>query len=321
MAMSKYQGYDIIGDIHGCAFTLVKLLTQLGYSKRNGVYCHNSRQVIFVGDIIDRGPHIREALMIVYDMVEAGAAQIVMGNHEYNALCYNTLSSTGEYLRPHTPHHHRLTAETLEQFANHDQDWQCFLSWFASLPLFLELDKCRVVHACWDQQAIDDYLLKYKTNKLLPELLETSTDWGSKVGQTVDVLLRGTELLLPDNLKIVSRDGHQRNFFRTKFWAKSPSTYGDVAYQPDPLPSALSNRELNLEEKTKLLYYPKNSKPLFFGHYWLQGKPKPIKDNLACLDYSAVKFGRLVAYRLDQETVLSAEKFVWEYVDSPDFPV
>jgi hypothetical protein len=33
------------------------------------------------------------------------------------------------------------------------------------------------------------------------------------------------------------------------------------------------------------------------------------------LDYSAVKYGRLVAYRMDGEQQLDPKKFVWEYVD------
>jgi hypothetical protein len=41
---------------------------------------------VFLGDIIDRGPRIREALHIVHDMVEAGQALCIMGNHEFNAL-------------------------------------------------------------------------------------------------------------------------------------------------------------------------------------------------------------------------------------------
>ena len=35
-----HQGYDLIGDIHGCGNTLIELLEQLGYSKRNGIYQH-----------------------------------------------------------------------------------------------------------------------------------------------------------------------------------------------------------------------------------------------------------------------------------------
>ena len=81
-----HQGYDLIGDIHGCGLTLIDLLEQMGYSKRNGVYQHPKRKVVFLGDIVDRGPNIRLASHIVRDMVEAGHADIVMGNHEYNVV-------------------------------------------------------------------------------------------------------------------------------------------------------------------------------------------------------------------------------------------
>ena len=71
---TAHRGYDVIGDIHGCAHTLERLLEQMGYRKRNGIYQHPSRQAIFIGDIIDRGPRIREALHLVRDMVEHGFA-------------------------------------------------------------------------------------------------------------------------------------------------------------------------------------------------------------------------------------------------------
>jgi hypothetical protein len=64
-----------------------------------------------------------------------------------------------------------------------------------------------------------------------------------------------------------------------------------------------------------MVYYDKSQPPLFIGHYWLKGQPRPLAPNLACLDYSAVKFGRLVAYRMDGEAQLQPDKFVWVYVD------
>ena len=39
-------------------------------------------------DLIDRGPAIGEVIEIVKGMIRAGAAQIVMGNQEFNALCF-----------------------------------------------------------------------------------------------------------------------------------------------------------------------------------------------------------------------------------------
>ena len=79
------RSYDLIGDVHGCAQTLEHLLDTLGYRFQAGVWRHPERIALFLGDIIDRGPRIREALHIVHDMVVAGQAFCIMGNHEYSA--------------------------------------------------------------------------------------------------------------------------------------------------------------------------------------------------------------------------------------------
>ena len=85
--------FDIIGDIHGHTDELCELLEKLGYQKRNRCYKHGEtdRKAIFVGDFIDRGPNIRETLSIVKPMDDNDAAYAVLGNHEYNALCFHTL--------------------------------------------------------------------------------------------------------------------------------------------------------------------------------------------------------------------------------------
>src|ERR1035437_3492567 len=92
---------DFIGDIHGHADKLVGLLKKLGYRIKNGVYFHPTRKVVFVGDYIDRGPQIRETLVIVRKMVESGNAIALMGNHEYNALCFHHWEREGGPLRKH----------------------------------------------------------------------------------------------------------------------------------------------------------------------------------------------------------------------------
>jgi hypothetical protein len=66
--------YDLIGDIHGHADELVRLLEVLGYENLQGSYRHPERKVIFLGDFIDRGPQIRQVLETVRPMVEGGHA-------------------------------------------------------------------------------------------------------------------------------------------------------------------------------------------------------------------------------------------------------
>lgn len=321
MAEYRWQGYDLIGDVHGCAHTLVVLLERMGYKKINGVYQHPRRQAIFIGDIVDRGPRIREALHIVRDMMDRGAAQMVMGNHEYNALGYCTrarLGSGKQFLREHNARHTRLIRETLDQFERYPDEWNEFLEWFYSLPIFLEIDGFRAVHACWDSQLIDDFKARYGRNTIDEDFLHASTVKDSFAGAFMDRLLRGTDLELPDGQVIKGKDGYTRSFFRTKFWSSKPQVYNDVVFQPDPLPPEVANREISSHDRRQLLSYDISLPPLFVGHYWMAGPPQPIKPNIVCLDYSAVKYGKLVAYRMDGETKLSADKFVWVNVERSD---
>ncbi len=87
--------FDIIGDIHGCCDELETLLQTLGYSVAfNGagdertvtVNAPPDRRVIFVGDLVDRGPRSPDVLRLVMAMVEAGTALCVVGNHEHKFL-------------------------------------------------------------------------------------------------------------------------------------------------------------------------------------------------------------------------------------------
>lgn len=321
--IGEATGYDLIGDIHGCAHTLERLLQQLGYRKQRGVYRHPQRQAIFLGDVVDRGPRIRDSLHIVRDMVEARAALMILGNHEFNAITYTTPAGPGSshYLRPHTPGYARQIAETLEQFEDHVQEWLSFVRWFVELPLFLEIQHpktqqvFRAVHACWDQSAIDMHRHLYGNGHIDWPFVIKSTQKGSIESVIKQRLTSGIDLPLPPGKVMISADGYHRNAFRTKFWGEVANTYGQLQFQPDPLPHHVAAAPITEEHRAQMVYYDATEPPLFVGHYWLKGRPRPLAPNLACLDYSAVKYGRLVAYRMDGEAQLLAEKFVWVYVD------
>lgn len=320
LSSNPCRGYDIIGDIHGCSLTLESLLQRMGYTKVKGVYEHKRRQAIFIGDIIDRGPRIREALHLVRGMVECGSARIVMGNHEYNALGYCTRARPGSgntYLREHIPRHDRLIKETLQQFDAHPGEWKDFLAWFYTIPLFIDDEHFRAVHACWDDGLISRFRQEHPDGCITEDFLHASSVNDSFPGEVMDTLLRGTDLRLPEDVAITGSDGFVRKFFRTKFWADDPHTYADVVFQPDPLPADVAVHVLTPDEHRQLLSYPLDAPPVFVGHYWMDGKPSQLKSNVACVDYSAVKYGKLAAYRMDGERVLSPDKFVWVDVQWP----
>ena len=71
--------FDIIGDVHGCADELEELLARLGWSEGRHP---EGRKVVFLGDLVDRGPRVPDVLRIAMDMVKAGTALCVPGNHD-----------------------------------------------------------------------------------------------------------------------------------------------------------------------------------------------------------------------------------------------
>lgn len=310
-----FCGYDLIGDVHGCARALRELLDRLGYVERGGVLHHRDRQrprqALFLGDIIDRGPRIRETVLLVQSMVAAGSAQIVMGNHEYHALAYHTPGESGGWLRERNERHTRILEATLEQFANHEGDWRDALAWFAEMPLLLQPPGFRLIHACWDLRMVDSFLARCPDAVMDAEFLQESARFGTAAFQFVKHTTRGLDLRLPDDMTLTGLDGLPRRFFRCKFWVPEPRTYADLEFQPDRLPVDVATRQLGEAERAQLFYYDLSQPPLFIGHYWQQGRPRRLTANIACLDYSAVKGGRLVAYRMDGEQLIDDDKFVW----------
>ena len=85
--------FDMVGDLHGCADELRSLLTQTGWERFSlagqeppwGDECWRhpgGRRAIFVGDLVDRGPRILDTVRIVRNMVAAGTAFCIAGNHD-----------------------------------------------------------------------------------------------------------------------------------------------------------------------------------------------------------------------------------------------
>lgn len=316
----QFDGYDIIGDIHGCATALKHLLYKLGYREgaQGFVYSDSSRprQAIFVGDLIDRGSEVVETLHIVKTMWDQGNAQVVLGNHELSAIAWHTPYQQG-FIRPRDERAYRQLQATLEQFQQQPQLLAEYVEWFRELPLFIELDNLRVVHACWDEKLITQYQQQYDSRLLVDEILYGVVEKQSFAARFLERTTRGISLLLPEGYRMFSHDGFPRRRFRVKFWCDSPNIYEDLVFQPDPIPLAVAKQAVSAADKEQLLFYAPDEKPLFVGHYWLQGVPNVLKSNIACLDYSAVNGGLLVAYRMQyNDTVLSNQRFV--AVDSKD---
>ncbi|MCK9641044.1 MAG: metallophosphoesterase, partial [Prolixibacteraceae bacterium] len=147
-------GYDIIGDIHGYASLLRQLLTELGYKRIDGVWSHPDRKVIFLGDFINRGPEIRETLLMVRMMVESGSALAILGNHEYGAILYHIKDDNGTFMSRHIAGNRTQIQKTLTVFKNLGEEWIDHLKWMRTLPLYLDLGAIRIAHAYWNEEEI-----------------------------------------------------------------------------------------------------------------------------------------------------------------------
>lgn len=302
--------YDLIGDIHGHAEALVRLLETLGYRRENGSFRHAERQAIFLGDFIDRGPRIREVLEIARPMVEAGHALAVMGNHELNALAYHTPdpAAPDEYLRRHTPANRKQHGATLDQLP--EAELRSHLEWFRTLPLWLDLEGLRVVHACWDPRALETVAAHLPADGRIGDaFLRSACLEGGELFVPVEVLLKGKEGKLPDGAAFADADGHPRSQIRTR-WYLPPHghTYRSYAFYSHEIDCDL---ELDPAIVRAAAEYPVGEKPVFFGHYWLSApRPEILAPNVACLDYSVAKGGFLCAYRWEGESTLRDEEFV-----------
>jgi hypothetical protein len=293
---------DVIGDIHGYGDKLRALLSRLGYQEKCGVYSSPNRSAIFVGDLIDRGPAIGEVIEIVEGMVRAGAAQIVMGNHEFNALCFHQPDGKGGYRRSHTAKNCAQHAATLTYFEKNPGAMDRALSWFYSFPLWLDLGFARIVHAAWSPKAIRDL----KTPYLTPEGLGPASTKETPEYRAVEALLKGVEASLPSEVPFFDKDGNPRHEIRVRWWLKPDSerTVADTVFPPDP---TLPNTRFTTPSQWEP--YELTEPPVIFGHYWLpkDWPPAPILPNVICVDYSAGKDGPLVAYSFDPERAREGE--------------
>lgn len=302
--------YDIIGDIHGHADELIELLETMGYESRNGIYAHPERTSVFVGDFIDRGPQIAEVLRIVRAMVDTGSAKAVMGNHEFNAIAYNTPhpKKSGEFLRKHTNKNrgqHEMTIRQLGDEINHAIDW------FRELPLWLDLGELRIVHASWDQQDISaiDYSLK-ELGGVNDQFMARATSKTETLHDAIEDILKGKELPLPLGISFNDKDGNERTDVRIR-WYESPR---GKSYQEYSLPSRIEIPTEPIPDSVaeQVTPYDPSEPPVFFGHYWLKSnRPSRLATNVTCVDYSVAAGGSLCAYRWDGERELLDDKFVW----------
>ena len=311
------KAYDIIGDVHGQSAKLEALLLDMGYTPSGVSFkAPPKRQVVFLGDLIDRGPGQVRVLEIVRAMVESGEALCILGNHEINAIGYVTRSPwvPNDYLRPRTEKNRLQHAEFLQRIGEGSAEHRSVIDWFRTLPICLNLGGIRVVHGCWDEAAVatlqgggwrpginlDD--------ELLFEIYRIEADGSESPMMAARRLLScGLEIPLPEGRAIVDKAGHRHKDLRIANWRDWARDLHEVALVPKGQEDLLRG----MEWPAGLVISAIEGSPIFVGHHWFSGHPEIESDKLACLDWSAAREGPLVGYRWDGEDQLSNDKLHW----------
>jgi hypothetical protein len=155
---------DIIGDIHGEYQALLQLLQHLGYDEHGQHPAQ--RTIVFVGDFCDRGPDSPAVLALVERLVEAGRAVAVLGNHEMNLLLDDPKDGSGWYF----DQRHETDQTRYAPFKRiADIEKANTVAFLSSLPIAMERQDLRIVHAAWISEHIEtvrslsasDFLARY----------------------------------------------------------------------------------------------------------------------------------------------------------------
>jgi hypothetical protein len=145
---------DIVGDVHGEIDALRALLARLGCDvARRAV----DRPLVFVGDLVDRGPDSVAVVLLVQELVDAGVAQVVLGNHELNLLVGHAKEGNGWFLRrePADRWHDGRVHVPFVSRESSAEELQRIGAFLRTLPVALESHELRVVHAAWWPAAIE----------------------------------------------------------------------------------------------------------------------------------------------------------------------
>jgi len=255
---------DIVGDVHGEIDALEALLGHLGYDD-NGRH-GDGRRLVFVGDLTDRGPDSPAVLKKVMALVEAGCAQVILGNHELSLLRNDEKHGNGWWVNPDKPNEH--PAEPVKP-----GDKEKMSRFLATLPIALERADLRIVHACWNNEGIaslrgrengglsvlaiyKEYTDKIKQRSTSEPVLEAlRTEWRAHGAQLTD---RNWQPVYMPATARMDLDYQMRNPLRV-------ATSGEEAETDTPFWAGGKWRML---ERVKWWQYYDELTPVIVGHYW-----------------------------------------------------
>lgn len=251
------------------------MLWHLGYDKQG--HHPEGRRLVFLGDLVDRGPDSPAVVELVKKYVESGRAQCVLGNHELNLLKGDQKDGNHWFTVPGAEEKYQSKVAT-------GQQKKVFREFLLTLPLALANDELRVVHACWDHGSVarlmgmderlnaDDAYKDFKRD-LNPDFAPEG--WAQ---DKLDKLER--------DLKDMSRDSFpfMRELANHDAWYQNANpvrvlTSGKEIPIKTEIPFKAGGKWRMVERQKWWNGYGKDELPVIIGHYWRNFSTLPPKDN------------------------------------------
>jgi hypothetical protein len=289
---------DIVGDIHGEAEALRRLLARLGCDIEHG---RADRPIVFVGDLVDRGPDSVGVVEIVQQLIDAGIAQAVLGNHELNLLAGAERQGNG-WFAPHaggpdTWQDQGLRVPFTSRIAT-PLDRERIRAFFVGLPVALESPALRIVHAAWNRDAIEA-ARSAPDHAAFVQLPSSKPTASTLPGAPSLEAITNPRMPVAFHAALAEEQAREQNGCPVKVLTSGPER---------PIRAGASPRFVNgkwrLLEREAWWDADGDERPVIFGHYWrrrpgavIDGKPDLLRDidptdwfgdrrQAFCIDYS-----------------------------------
>ena len=270
--------HTVIPDIHA-DFERLQRSLQIASTKD---------KVLFLGDFIDAGkavpkPDDFQVLELVKSFVVEGKALAVMGNHELNAILYHNKGDKGAPMRQHSVKNQRQHQSFINAFGVGTCKAITWTDWFLkSLPLWLEVDGLRLVHACWSDTKIEEIRRRRPNGILKYADLQEIADESTSFGRAVKALVTGPEAELPTGHTFHDFHGNERKEVRLAWWRADAVTWSEASLS---VPDVRELPQDNMPGDTRSEIYHIDAPPVLVGHYKMGGVPRIEHLKASSIDY------------------------------------
>jgi hypothetical protein len=314
---------DIIGDIHGEIEALERLLGRLHVDIARG---RAERPLIFVGDLVDRGPDSVAVVELIQHLENEKIAQVVLGNHEHNLLRGEEKEGNGWFV-DHADGADCFPGPSGPQlFASRvatSEEKEKIRRFLLSLPVALESRELRVVHADWFPEDIEAAreVGDYSAFDALRRCAATEFDLR---GAPDEVAIRNYAVPLPYHHGLACQHAADQNREPIRVLLSGREKPLRTAGDPSEIPVPFLSGKHRFAERARWWREDDDERAVVFGHYWrrLEGRNRGKMDvfegidplawfgkrrQAFCVDYSVGKRFEARAYGRDlREGALAA---------------